>query len=445
MDNRTEKMRSSLFNAKKQDAWASESIRVENTIQKMFESKQSNLIDIYDYARNERRQIAIDHDTDNKNDFGKIRTENSGDRYTSNEFAGGAANLPALNTMKNILLAQDELIKNPTLQRVNVYLLEQAFPDSDIGQYIIWRDPNAKARTIQQQVENISVRITIAKKNNPEDELSDSTNLPETIQIEVLYGNMNSEIYDKKLKEINNLLVELKNPACTGIFALKKLGILAYELSNLVPLARGSAAVNGWIIRGIAKAKGFDLGVMKVLDLPYDICAMIYKNKDHYAEQFAESMVKSFNLGIDIHFDENRNMIKKFLANSIDQLNMFKEKNPQDKAIPLINSLHNFFVNMENKINYLKLNVEPSVLAKYVSETLTKIPPDSLSKEMMDQLISNLGSINKETIRSGYNQNSFFHLPERVKVKPPLAHPLADPQSASTLDNPDIKQKPSRR
>lgn len=295
-DNRTNLDRISLFANQNQDLWAKESKIIENQISIYFNDGLS-LYDIYEYARDRRKTIALqlnpkisDEDITNfgairgslENDWKKFRDANYGqDIYDSVEFAGARPNPAALEKMKNVILTQSSSLKIQKLTQEDVRVYAHFFTiPRDAQNAIYYKDQGEHGKNLHFEM------IVVPDSND--------------ISITVKYAPMSEAIYKLKLMELNAQLLELKKPECEGNDFLYKLGLLAYDLSRLIPLWRGSSAVNEWILRGIAKAKGFDAdiikGAIKVKGLSFDVCAEIQTNRNKYAEDFVEGIKEGFNI-----------------------------------------------------------------------------------------------------------------------------------------------------
>lgn len=280
---RTDPRRVSIFSAE-QGNWVKKSIEVENEINIMLE-KQKTLYEIYEYARCERMRIAQELETDNVVNFGLIRKRDGKDLYTPQQFAGAKGNPENLKKMKAILLnqnlikteMQDDLEVAQKLARDQIYI--KFNPDLIVTEHV----------ALPKTETDLKVRMYTSSNRESGIETNDTF-------IRVEWGMMDEEIYVSKLNKLDLQRKEFMNNECRGDEALYKLGLLSYDLSRLMLLQRGSSAVNGWIIRSMAKEKGFAVGVMSVKELPFDIYAEIQTNREQYAREFAESLKKEFNL-----------------------------------------------------------------------------------------------------------------------------------------------------
>lgn len=248
-DSRTENMRSDTFRQNNQQIWAAKSKDIEiHILQMLVEGK--SLLQIYDYAIKERRRLAFA--LGQGHGFGKIRKShfNEGGDTISKDSEGPYAT--SFSKMLDILLEQ------PDVPRTNETPVREA------------------------GIEGVPDTALLVHLVNFSNDFSDKDN----ISIQLSYGEMNRKIYKQALNQLNTLVQEIKDDHCQGDEMLLKLGLLAYDLSRLWPLERGSAGVNHWILRSIAAYKGVNLGVLKVRELPFDICAMVQTDRQAYAKDF---------------------------------------------------------------------------------------------------------------------------------------------------------------
>lgn len=279
---RTELRRVSIFSGS-QDIWAQKSIQVENEINNMLKS-QKTLFDIYEYARNERAKIAMELEG-NAGNFGAIRKCDGKDMYTPQQFAGAKGYPEGLQIMKDILLSQN-LRKQEIQDEASTI---QALRNKQIHIKFNSNLQVMEHLALPKTETDLKVRMYTSSNRETNSETSDTF-------IRIEWGIMDEETYSIKLNKLDAQRKEIMDEKCQGDEALYKLGLLAYDLSRLVLLQRGSSAVNGWIIRSMAKEKGFAVGVLSVKGLPFDIYAEIQTNREQYAKDFAENLKKEFNL-----------------------------------------------------------------------------------------------------------------------------------------------------
>lgn len=77
---------------------------------------------------------------------------------------------------------------------------------------------------------------------------------------------------------------------------LRDAGKIAYKLARLQPVGRGNSAIVEWMIRGLAKEKGIELGPFNQEDLAWDFKAFLTPDMDTYAQWFAEKAFVSYTL-----------------------------------------------------------------------------------------------------------------------------------------------------
>ena len=112
--------------------------------------------------------------------------------------------------------------------------------------------------------------------------------------VKITWQRMDPSIYQANLIKCDDTIKYYR--PLGGEDALFQLGLFAYDLSLMTLLTRGSAAVNGWIIRGFAADKGMELGVLRVNGLPFDIYAELQLDRNQYAKDFVASLAKEYNL-----------------------------------------------------------------------------------------------------------------------------------------------------
>lgn len=273
---RTDPKRGMIFSGDQQ-IWARRCMEAEGEIGKMINMNKS-LFEIYEYARKTRASIAEELEKNDVSSFGSIRIRDGRDMYNRQQYAGAKGNLENLLKMKQILLAQNLNQKEISNESIEMRKLKQ-------NQIFIEHGPDRKIMeytALPRNENDLTVRMYTSSARSDE------------VFIRVDWGYMDDEIYSSKLKRLDKQLQEFSNPEIQGDEALYRIGLLAYDLTRLMLLQRGSAAVNGWIIRELAKAKGFVLGVMTVKGLTIDIYAEIQSNREQYAKDFAESLKMTF-------------------------------------------------------------------------------------------------------------------------------------------------------
>lgn len=288
---RTETSRLGFF-SQNQTAWIEKSIEVENAIITMFNSNKS-LLDIYDYARIKRGFIAQKSETENSEHFGVIRKKGiygagNFDLYSPYKSAGSIYNdVEHLNIMKKIILEQNIYATNVWNEPITIKELTR-------NKIYIKIDDTVKVskRTIHPKNDN---DLTV---NMYTSELITNKTETDDIHIRIDWGEMNDEIYKSKMQSLNEQVKNILDVKTQEKDALNQIGLLAYDLCRLMPLKRGTAAVNGWIIRALAKIKGFEIGVMEIKKLPFDIYAEIQANREKYANDFVSAMKKDFSLSL---------------------------------------------------------------------------------------------------------------------------------------------------
>lgn len=266
---RTEESRIALFNGADQHKWEELSKEAESKLLEMF-SNGETLFEMCNYASDKRKNIAFELSHKQSSRFGAIRDEKLSDAYSPEKFGGAAPNLAALFAiiaMKNIICKHDRLGSYPVLISDKKYN----------------RHHYVKSKNNEKE---ISLEMYVECEN--EDRFKIISHWP----------SMSKEKYDLVLAEFDSIRMAIFNENSQSDNILVLLGLLAYDLSNINLYKRGSASITGWIIRAIAKSKGFDLdGVLKVNGLPFDIYAQI-QTREQYAVDFADAIKKQFNLQV---------------------------------------------------------------------------------------------------------------------------------------------------
>lgn len=310
----TENLRLTLFKGTNQDEWTTYSTLTRNTITKMI-GENKNLFDIYDFARAERRKMAIrfrhtnQEDDDGKYWFGAVRnTSYFGDYhdvYTAKKFAASEqADDKLYQMILHILIEQSELfdirnVINKQTHQLTFQWLYQA------GVSVTSKSERIVQYSAQEKAQEGNVNISYYKKEIFQH--GSWHEQPDILSVIVKWGDMNREIYAKKLNELDSLFNEIKECVYTSKECLKKIGYLAYDLARLIPCGRGSAFNAGITIKGIAAAMRFPEigGNMHVHGLPFDVYAHLQQNRDQYAEEFCNDVGLDFNL----LKDNQRNLI----------------------------------------------------------------------------------------------------------------------------------------
>lgn len=275
---RTEVSRIAMFKGSDQSEWSRLSKEVELKLSHMF-SANNNISVMCDYAKDQRKEIAKQLKHQGK--FGVPREKRFLDIYNDNYFAGGDPNRRALIRMKEILLQNGAADRGAELLDDDEFKLRSNHKHSTIVRNIPLRSYTTT------KISSDAVSVQLYTQGNDENE---------KITILCRWPEIYKWYYDPALNRMESIRQQLFNKTCQGDEALLLLGLLAYELSNIVLYKRGSAAITGWIIRAIAKEKGFNLDMaLQVNDLPFDICAQVH-SRESYALDFADSLIKEFDL-----------------------------------------------------------------------------------------------------------------------------------------------------
>ena len=117
--------------------------------------------------------------------------------------------------------------------------------------------------------------------------------IEQVIKLTVTYGEMNEIIYAEKLDKMNTLFKNIISDDCKDNEFYEQLGTFLYQMTKLMFLTRGTAAVNGWIGRAIAQAKGITIDNIHVNHLPFDIFAECELDEKKYVKKFIDAMSTS--------------------------------------------------------------------------------------------------------------------------------------------------------
>jgi len=289
---RSESLRKDVYSGSDQSKWDKQSQEVEENIADMFASGKS-LLTIYEFARKERHRIAVDLHHEPPEKFGQLRISGQDSReecdvYKPNSIAGSnTKDTSTFTTIATIALNQQDKFefKHP--------LFEDGYAMHSTA---IWLSASKEqplfvyaSKTDYPNKPSLEIYSNYDLANPP------NTNPPPLpAMIKVSWQQMDPSIYQANLIKCDDIIKTYR--PLTGEDALFQLGLLAYDLSRMTLLTRGSAAVNGWIIRGLAADKGMQLGVLRVNGLPFDIYAQLQLDRNQYAKDFVASLAKEYNL-----------------------------------------------------------------------------------------------------------------------------------------------------
>jgi hypothetical protein len=121
--------------------------------------------------------------------------------------------------------------------------------------------------------------------------------------IRVLYPYPTDEMYDQLFKKIDQYIDQLLSwKTEDGIEEfLKTAAYLAYDCYRFLPFRLGTSAITNWLVRGIAEAKGIEIGPEnKNSELPVDLRAFFTLEKEKYAEWYIkEAYVNVREVGVE--------------------------------------------------------------------------------------------------------------------------------------------------
>jgi hypothetical protein len=73
---------------------------------------------------------------------------------------------------------------------------------------------------------------------------------------------------------------------------LQKIGEFVFLYINIMPYVGGSAAIGEWLMRGLAQARGIELGSFNPEVLSWDFSAFVALSSEQYGEQFKKFFIK---------------------------------------------------------------------------------------------------------------------------------------------------------
>ncbi|WP_392538594.1 pentapeptide repeat-containing protein [Legionella sp. 227] len=283
----TEPHRLNMFQ-NSQEKWAEKSAEVVDKLSSMAK-KGCSLLELYDFARNRRAEIAVElgqNKKQKKNLFGMIRTENL---ITADEYA-----------YHHLLVEGEENLFTIISQRVNSQ--RESFNTKKSVELSLSKTQLRANEFISQAPKEPLVFYETDRKDPSDMSLSawgiqDPNGQVHILKVSAKWGITSEKHYKEKLDELDKLLKEAMDSQKTDQEFLECLAELMYELSRAILLTRGTAAVDGWLARALAQTRGIDLGKMHVNGLPFDICAELTLDKKQYIKDFVQSFSKDFITG----------------------------------------------------------------------------------------------------------------------------------------------------
>lgn len=135
-------------------------------------------------------------------------------------------------------------------------------------------------------------------------------------------------LLEKKYNAVSDLL---KNNSSVDVF-MQALGEFCFLYINVMPYRGGSAAIGEWMMRGLAKAKGIELGAFDHQKLSWDFSAFVSLSAEEYGKQFKHFFTVFNNMRPDISSStaapatEHRSLF-------------FRKKSPLSKSIAMMSSM----------------------------------------------------------------------------------------------------------
>lgn len=214
---------------------------------------------IYEIAREDRIRAAklLNHGEE----FGEIRTARAQDIYKSGDDSMISNDLFKL--ISDLLYNQERLFDLNVDEFVKDHMVSSVYTADDwVLSFYSFADPETWKETITS--------------------------------IKTWWPNANINIYNEILQLMNPSYENIKQISGNDDELLFKLGLMAYDLSRLNLLSRGSAAVTLWIICALGKRKIEDFNVPHICGMPFDIYAQMQLNRYQYAVDFAKSIKPDF-------------------------------------------------------------------------------------------------------------------------------------------------------
>ncbi|KTD48835.1 hypothetical protein Lrub_1186 [Legionella rubrilucens] len=282
---RSEASRLNAFAGTDQTRWENYSKEVEEKILGMIKDNCS-FEEIHRFASSSRSRIAkeLQHETGKDHTFGQYRNsarelDIRQDIYSDEFFAtSSGANYPILIKLKATILSQEntkQVVKKTTNHNTVEY---ESIPQGST--YL----PDVIKLPYSSDYANLSLSMT----------LTPNKTFPSYLEpkISVTHGHMSPSVFNAAMAGLNDFFIVLKKTDDEQA-ALNMIGLLAYDLSRLMFLERGGAAVHGWIIRALIKYRfKTDIGNLSIYGIPFDIYAQVQLDRDEYARDFARTITR---------------------------------------------------------------------------------------------------------------------------------------------------------
>lgn len=283
---RTNPERGALFDATSQAEWQRRCLETERAIADMI-ARGATLLEVYEYARQSRNEIAqsLKHEPVEK--FGQIRLPDdlgpNYDNYWPRRIAGSQQeDTTKFSQITGMLLPQLEgnfTVTVHTSGEVSPgapYKIDTSYrPTTDHPLYVY------ESHTMRDES---TMGVAIYSEH---DLLREKDVIPELIKVR--WPVMNEQVYSEGMKRMEESFRRMCASSPPELFAL--LAEFAYDMSRTIPLQRGTASVNEWIIRAVAGMHGIKLDQIRVNDLSFDIYAELQSDKRRYINDFVHAVM----------------------------------------------------------------------------------------------------------------------------------------------------------
>lgn len=320
----TEDVRSGHFGHVDQNEWTSQAYQITDKLYSMLLAGAS-FLELNDFARIQRFELARKLHPEESDDFGMIRRARGCDTYELGWFNDVTMDKKVFIKLRQILSDQKS---NFNKNEIEVIELRSGYQRAAPGFRFYCYTQNQ----------------TDLMNNTFYSLLNTKTDTEVIIKIETQYSVMNGYIYLEMMRCLNGYLDLITMTKAGSNAAIFFLGLLAYDLCRVVAQKRGSAAINSFILRAIARSKEFDLTVLRLRDLPFDIYAQVQHDRLQYAIELAKSVKLDFQL------DHECIMREDFLPKIIAQSKEREEiKDLIYDAITIINRFLGHKLSFDNK------------------------------------------------------------------------------------------------
>lgn len=278
----TENTRAGHFGHVDQSEWTRRSNQITDQIYQLLLAGAS-FLEINDFARKERFQLANSLHPDDADEFGLIRRARGSDSYELGWFNDVVMDKAVFLTIQQILSEQKAIF---TKKEIDVIEL-------NLGYRRAW----GNIRYYYYENTNLSDLMNITFYS----EFDIKTDKEIILRVETQYPLMNGFIYMETMRQFSACLDYLKKTKERSNAAAFLLGLVLYDLSRIVPQKRGTAAINGWIIRALGRLKKFDIQLLRIRGIPFDIYGQVQFDRIKFAIEIAQSIKEDFKFDHECH------------------------------------------------------------------------------------------------------------------------------------------------